>query len=206
MNRTRMSVVVAAGAFATLGIAGTALAAGGESPSRSVVTVAAPVASPSGGAAPSDDATPSSRSSASPSGSASQSSSASPDSSASPSSSASPGGSASPGAGSAAPAGGGIDEAAARQIAVRAAGGGQVEDVERETEHGREVWDVEVTVGGVEHDVDVDAATGEVTRHETDDDRADERDGDGADERDDDGDDDQGVDRDDDRGDDRDDD
>ncbi|MEU8656411.1 PepSY domain-containing protein [Actinoplanes philippinensis] len=56
----------------------------------------------------------------------------------------------------------------AELIAIRAAGGGRVESVEREIEHGRLVWDVDVIVDGVEHDIDVDAATGEVTRHRTD--------------------------------------
>ncbi|MCU7723103.1 PepSY domain-containing protein [Actinoplanes sp. KI2] len=55
------------------------------------------------------------------------------------------------------------DEAAA--IAVRAAGGGTVESVEREAEHGRVVWDVDVLAAGVEHDIDVDAASGTVLRH-----------------------------------------
>ncbi|GIF38753.1 PepSY domain-containing protein [Actinoplanes xinjiangensis] len=56
----------------------------------------------------------------------------------------------------------------ATAIAVRAAGGGRVASIERETEHGRLVWDVDVIVNGVEHDIDVDAATGQVTRHRTD--------------------------------------
>jgi uncharacterized membrane protein YkoI len=64
---------------------------------------------------------------------------------------------------------------AAKDIAVKAAGGGQVTDVERETEHGRAVWDVEVQVGDLEHDLDVDRASGEVLRHES------ERDDDGSD-------------------------
>jgi hypothetical protein len=52
----------------------------------------------------------------------------------------------------------------AKAIAVRAAGGGYVRKVEQETEHGRAVWDVDVIVGGVEHDIDVDRATGAVVR------------------------------------------
>jgi hypothetical protein len=43
-----------------------------------------------------------------------------------------------------------------------------VTKVERETEHGRAVWDVEVYRSGVEHDIDVDRATGQVLRHKTD--------------------------------------
>ena len=58
--------------------------------------------------------------------------------------------------------------AEAKAIAIRAAGGGRVTKVERETEHGRAVWDVEVYRSGVEHDIDVDRATGEVLRHKTD--------------------------------------
>ncbi|GIE74959.1 hypothetical protein Aph02nite_09090 [Actinoplanes philippinensis] len=69
----------------------------------------------------------------------------------------------------------------AKLIAIRAAGGGRVESVERETEHGRLVWDVDVIVNGVEHDIDVDAATGEVTRHRTDGSRG--RSGSGSDDR-----------------------
>ena len=53
----------------------------------------------------------------------------------------------------------------AKAIALRVAGGGYVESVEGETEHGRAVWDVDVIRNGVEHDIDVDRATGAVTRH-----------------------------------------
>jgi hypothetical protein len=53
----------------------------------------------------------------------------------------------------------------ATSIAVRVAGGGRVVEVEREVEHGRPVWDVDVLVDGVTHDIDVDRATGTVTRH-----------------------------------------
>jgi uncharacterized membrane protein YkoI len=60
-----------------------------------------------------------------------------------------------------------VSVAAAKEIAVRAAGGGFVESVEREVEHGRAVWDVDVLLNGTEHDIDVDAATGTVLRHRT---------------------------------------
>ncbi|GAA3336744.1 hypothetical protein GCM10020358_10490 [Amorphoplanes nipponensis] len=40
-------------------------------------------------------------------------------------------------------------------------------DVEREAEHGRAVWDVEVRSGATEHEIDVDRATGAVLRHES---------------------------------------
>jgi hypothetical protein len=55
--------------------------------------------------------------------------------------------------------------AAAKAIAIRVAGGGRVTKVESEVEHGRAVWDVDVLVKGVEHDIDVDQETGTVTRH-----------------------------------------
>jgi peptidase YpeB-like protein len=57
----------------------------------------------------------------------------------------------------------GID--AAKAIAIRAAGGGRVTSIERETEHGRAVWNVDVLIGGVDHDFDIDLATGAVSRH-----------------------------------------
>ncbi|MEU4423611.1 PepSY domain-containing protein [Actinoplanes sp. NPDC024001] len=53
---------------------------------------------------------------------------------------------------------------------MHAAGGGRAVKIERETEHGRQVWDVEVQNGSIEHDIDVDATTGEVLRHKRDDD------------------------------------
>jgi hypothetical protein len=42
-----------------------------------------------------------------------------------------------------------------------------VTDAERETEHGRAVWDIEVQRGTVEHDIDVDRTTGDVLRHKS---------------------------------------
>ena len=63
-----------------------------------------------------------------------------------------------------------LSAAVAKGIAVRAAGGGTVESVEREVEHGRAVWDVDVLRAGVEHDIDVDAVSGAVLRHRIDDD------------------------------------
>ncbi|MEV0898247.1 PepSY domain-containing protein [Actinoplanes sp. NPDC049802] len=83
---------------------------------------------------------------------------------------AGPSGAPSPAGSSTAPAGGDVTADEARAIALRAVPGGTVESVEQETEHGRLVWEVDVLAGGVEHDLDVDATTGEVTRHETDDD------------------------------------
>jgi peptidase YpeB-like protein len=52
----------------------------------------------------------------------------------------------------------------AKSIAVRVAGGGRVVKVEEESEHGRAVWEVDVDVRGVRHDIDVDRATGAVIR------------------------------------------
>lgn len=68
------------------------------------------------------------------------------------------------------------DEAAA--VAVRHVGGGRAVDIEREFEHGRSEWEVEVVKSGREIEVRVDASTGTVTRVERDDrdDRFDDRD------------------------------
>ncbi len=60
-------------------------------------------------------------------------------------------------------------------------GGGQATEIERETEHGRAEWKVEVENAGVEHDVRIDATTGAVTRvdaDDSDDSRSDDRDDD----------------------------
>ncbi|MEU4689488.1 PepSY domain-containing protein [Actinoplanes sp. NPDC023714] len=88
-----------------------------------------------------------------------------------------------------------ITEARAREIALGAVPGGVVEDdVERETENGRQIWDVEVQAGATEHDLDIDATTGEILRNDAEqdddnDDDADDQDDD-ADDKDDDNDDD----------------
>lgn len=48
--------------------------------------------------------------------------------------------------------------------------GGTVREVELEFEHGRVVWEVEITAAdGVTYDVDVDSSTGEITRVRQDD-------------------------------------
>ncbi len=68
---------------------------------------------------------------------------------------------------------------------VRERMGGTVHEIEREIEHGRLEWKVEITArDGVTYDVRVDAVTGDVTR--VDQDRDDDRDDDGDDDRDDD--------------------
>ncbi len=69
---------------------------------------------------------------------------------------------------------------------VRERMGGTVHEVEREIEHGRLEWKVEITArDGVTYDVRVDAATSDVTRVDQDSDE--DRDDDGDEDRDDDG-------------------
>ena len=65
------------------------------------------------------------------------------------------------------------DEAGSR--AVTHLGGGTVTKVERETEHGRTVWEVDVRRGTRTTEVHVDTATGAVTHVEDDDRTADDR-------------------------------
>lgn len=79
-------------------------------------------------------------------------------------------------------AGAAVDRAAAERIAVERAGGGQVVKVEfdradddRDDDRdddsrsdGRDHWEVEVRTDDAGHDVDVDAATGEVLDHDID--------------------------------------
>lgn len=81
-----------------------------------------------------------------------------------------------------------VDPVISRDEAIRIAqervGGGDVTEVENELEHGRPEWKIELHVNGVEHDVRVDARTGDVTRVDSDDDRDDD-DHDGRDDRDD---------------------
>ncbi|MGE3660563.1 MAG: PepSY domain-containing protein [Pseudonocardia sp.] len=67
------------------------------------------------------------------------------------------------------PAGEGITPQAAADAAVAHVGGGQVESIEREVEHGAAIWEVEVVRDGVEHDVDVAAEDGAVLRVDRDD-------------------------------------
>jgi len=72
------------------------------------------------------------------------------------------------------------------EIALASAGGGQLDEVEREQEHGRTVWSVELVKDGGEVEVDVDATTGEVVKTERDDKDDDSDDDKGSDDRDDD--------------------
>lgn len=80
----------------------------------------------------------------------------------------------------------GITAERAAEIALGATRGGQVTEVEREEEHGRPVWDVEIVNDGQEYDVHVDAETGAVPRVRSDDrDDDDDRHGRGSDDSDD---------------------
>jgi hypothetical protein len=82
------------------------------------------------------------------------------------------------------PAGAGtLDADRAAELALRRVAGGRVTEIEREWEHGRLVWKVEVHAGGVEYDIRVDAATGAIVRARADDDRDGDADRDGDDDR-----------------------
>jgi uncharacterized membrane protein YkoI len=164
MIKIRSASAIAAGAVAALAIGGTAaLAAGagdpapGRSSGGGFSVPMAPDGDPLAAATADDDSTRApAPSSSAPSSSASSSS---VPSSSVPSSSAS--------FASVPPARSelSISVDLATSIAVRVAGGGQVIKLEGEFEHGRAVWDVDVLVDGVEHDIDVDRATGTVIRH-----------------------------------------
>ncbi|WP_224386977.1 PepSY domain-containing protein [Pseudonocardia sp. ICBG1293] len=83
-----------------------------------------------------------------------------------------------------APAAPAVDRAAAERAALAAAGGGRVTEVEfdradsdddghdddrdDDRSHGRDHWEVEVVNGTTEHDLDIDAATGQVLDHDVD--------------------------------------
>ncbi|MEO3748291.1 PepSY domain-containing protein [Plantactinospora sp. B5E13] len=67
-----------------------------------------------------------------------------------------------------------ISRERAVEIALGQAGGGRVDEVEREREHGRTVWSVEIQQDGWEVEVDVDTSTGDIVK--TDRDRDDDRD------------------------------
>ena len=65
----------------------------------------------------------------------------------------------------------------AGEIALAAVGGGTIGHVERDGDDDRREWEVEIHLDGFEHDLDVDAVTGEVRDHDVDDDdRDDDRD------------------------------
>lgn len=68
--------------------------------------------------------------------------------------------------GAAAPGELSADQAAGAALAH--VGSGRVTEIEREFEHGRREWKVEIRDGAREHDVRVDAATGAITRTDVD--------------------------------------
>ncbi|MCW6009890.1 PepSY domain-containing protein [Micromonospora sp. CPCC 205371] len=77
------------------------------------------------------------------------------------------------------------------EIALAEAGGGRVTEVEREWEHDRPAWKVEIVNGATEHEVYVDRENGQIVKSEReavdDDDRVDDGTGrDGGDDHDDD--------------------
>lgn len=59
-------------------------------------------------------------------------------------------------------------------IAVDTVGGGETVSVEIDHDDDRWEWEISVALDGREHDLGIDAATGEVTEHDQDDDDADE--------------------------------
>ncbi|MBP2365554.1 PepSY domain-containing protein [Pseudonocardia parietis] len=82
-----------------------------------------------------------------------------------------------------------VDRAAAERIALERAGGGRVTEVEfdradddrddaaeLDDRDDRDHWEVEVRNGAADHDVDVDAATGEILDYEIDNDDRDDND------------------------------
>ncbi|AVT34865.1 hypothetical protein C6361_28005 [Plantactinospora sp. BC1] len=143
--RRKTLVLSVGGVLAAAAVVGTAIgasAAEGERQGFGAVATTAPAAPTPGGGA---TGTPGAGSTATPSGTPSGAPTGSP----------APTGSA--------PAGS-VDSARAVEIALASAGGGQLDEVEREQEHGREVWSVEVVKDGWEIEVDVDAATGEIVK------------------------------------------
>ncbi len=71
-----------------------------------------------------------------------------------------------PGGGGVPPAPIDIDEAAA--IALDRAGGGRVTDIEWDRGYRRDVWEVEIVNARTEHDLDIDAESGEILSHKID--------------------------------------
>lgn len=56
------------------------------------------------------------------------------------------------------------------EIATEAAGGGELVQIEIDHDDRTWEWELELVADGTEHEVDIDATTGEVTEHETDED------------------------------------
>ncbi|MGA8112089.1 MAG: PepSY domain-containing protein, partial [Actinocatenispora sp.] len=71
-----------------------------------------------------------------------------------------------------------IGSDAAGRAAQRAVPGATVREIELEHEHGRALWEVDLTRQGREFEVDVDATSGKVRHVDRDDDRRDGRDDD----------------------------
>lgn len=86
------------------------------------------------------------------------------------------------------PAGPVVDRAAAERTALQAAGGGVVTKSElddSDDDSDAREWEIDVRNGDVEHEIDIDATTGQVTDQDTDDSRDDDRSDDRSDDRDD---------------------
>lgn len=160
--KNRAILALAAGAAAAVAIGGTAALAGRDSAPAAVAVTAS--ASPSEEVILEDPATaPDDSSSAS-----ADTGSPAADRPAAPADDPSPSGPLP--AEDAAPSGA-ISAEEASRIALLTTGGGRITKIERETEHGRPVYAVEVQLRGVEHDLDVDRETGQVLRHRSDDDK-----------------------------------
>ncbi|MFD0747173.1 PepSY domain-containing protein [Phytohabitans flavus] len=71
-----------------------------------------------------------------------------------------------------APAADAVSRDRAIDIALGKTGGGTVVDTEREWEHGRPAWKIEIVKGGVEYKVYVDRETGGIVKYDRDDDRS----------------------------------
>ncbi|TYC07195.1 hypothetical protein FXF53_00905 [Micromonospora sp. WP24] len=151
MKRSSM-LLASAGGAAVLAVAGVAIGAAVADDRRDRgTTLAAVTAAPT---APDESAT-----------------NGTPDDSATPSNTAgtpsgAPSSSGAPSGGTGTSGGDRIGPQRAGEIALAKAGGGRIEEIEAEQEHGRPVWSVEIVSGGVEHDIDVDRENGAVLRAE----------------------------------------
>lgn len=72
-------------------------------------------------------------------------------------------------AGSTTSSGSGITAERAKQIALAKVGGGTVTECKLDYEHGRQVYEIEIRHNGWEYEIDIDIATGEIVKYETDD-------------------------------------
>ncbi|RKN30009.1 hypothetical protein D7044_20630 [Micromonospora musae] len=158
MKRSSM-LLASAGGAAVLAVAGVAIGAAVADERRDRgTTLAAVTAAPT---APDESATSGTPDdSATPSNTAGTPGSTAGTPSGAPSSSSAPSGSTGTSGGDR------IGPQRAGEIALAKAGGGRIEEIEAEQEHGRPVWSVEIVSGGVEHDIDVDRENGAVLRAE----------------------------------------